>query len=338
MLQDLFTSTSFRAIELTAAFERIDYVPDLLGQFGEALFPTTRSRFRAVAVFRRDNSRSLVPVSPIGAPPVELEKGGGEFRLFSTKRLAKGSTIYAEELQGVLQLPRLQAVADLTAEVASRGVQIRQDLELTEEHMRFGALMGKVMDADGVTVLDDFYDHWDIAEPTAVNFALNVATTNVRDKCTQIIDAMQLAYKGGWVNGQTVVHALADPAFFALLISHPMVERAYLGWSGAMELNRRSPDEFEFGGIIWHKFRPSDDGAIAIPAGTARFFPVGARNVFGRALGPAEFEPFINRPGQDIYAMTIPDRDRGAWQRVEGYKYPLYFCLRPEVLQRATAS
>jgi hypothetical protein len=50
-------------------------------------------------------------------------------------------------------------------------------------------------------------------------------------------------------------------------------------------------------------------------------------------LGPAEFDPFINQPGREIYGMTIPDRDRGAWLRTEAYQYPLFICLRPEMLQ-----
>lgn len=50
---------------------------------------------------------------------------------------------------------------------------------------------------------------------------------------------------------------------------------------------------------------------------------------------PAEFIDFVNTPGREVYALTIPDRDRNAWVRVELYAYPLFVCTRPEVLQRA---
>ncbi|MDZ3838713.1 MAG: major capsid protein [Rhodospirillales bacterium] len=49
--------------------------------------------------------------------------------------------------------------------------------------------------------------------------------------------------------------------------------------------------------------------------------------------------PRTSRPGRhgglDLYAMTIPDRERNAWVKVEVYSYPLFICTRPEMLQRA---
>jgi hypothetical protein len=47
------------------------------------------------------------------------------------------------------------------------------------------------------------------------------------------------------------------------------------------------------------------------------------------------FSPTINQPGQPLYALTIPDRDREAWVKLEVYSYPLFICTRPASLGRA---
>jgi hypothetical protein len=341
-MMDIFSQRPFRAIELTAAFQVIPPMPTMLGSMGEDLFRTVRSRSRVIGITKRNGMYRLIPTSPIGAPPVELEKTGGEIRLFSTRRLAKGSTLYAEELQGILQEPLYDAVASMQAELADRAAKIRDDMELTFEHQRFGALMGKVIDADGTTVLDDWFANWEQPIPAAFNFHLDVATTNLRLVCDAIYEAMLLAsqtYGGGWINGVSQVHALAGSAFFTALVTHPMVERTYLNYQAAADLRGDiGGDEFTFGNIVWHRYRGTPNGDFSIPSNESRFFPVGAGDTFQRVQAPAEFAPFINQPGQDTYSMTIPDRDRDAWTRFEMYSYPLFVCTQPAMLQSGVAS
>jgi len=72
---------------------------------------------------------------------------------------------------------------------------------------------------------------------------------------------------------------------------------------------------------------------VAINPDEAKFFPVGAKDVFKKAMAPAEFGPYVNTLGQDTYAINIPDRDRQAFTRGELYSYPLYFVQQPEVLR-----
>lgn len=333
MLIDIFNNRAFNGIEMTAVMNAVPYRPSFLGSYGEALFRTVRSRSRTVAVVKRESGMALIPVSPIGAPPVELELGKADVRPFFTRRLAKGSTLYAEELQGVLQLPDFQQVQSVQAEMAQRALTIRQDIELTHEHMRLGAVFGKVVDADGQRVLDDWFANWGVTPPTPINFHLDVGTTNLRQVCADLIDSMFLASKGAWVQGQTVVHALCGKLFFDTLVSHPMVERTVLNTPEARTLRDALPDQFDFAGIRFFKYRGTTTGEFSIPDDNARFYPVNCPDAFQRVAAPAEFEPFINTPGQDVYGLTIPDRDRGAWTRAEGYSYPLYMCLRPEMLR-----
>lgn len=333
---DVWNNRPFQRVELTAAIESIDYVPRPLGALGDSLFPTSSVRTRMVAVQKRTNRYALIPTSPIGAPPVELEKKPGDVRPFETHRIAKGSTVYAEEMQGMLWAPETDMVRTLQEEIAERGRMIREDHDLTHENMRLGAVMGRVIDADGTTVLDDWFANWGEPQPAAIDMELDDTNTSVRAKCTQVIRAMRRAGKGGFVDGQTEVHALIGPGAFDLLVSHEDVIRTYLNWPDAAMLRGAQPNTFQWGGITWHEVQPADDTVTMTVVGDdeIRFFPVAGRDVFQRILAPAEFDPWVNSPGQEIYAITIPDRDRQAWVRVECYCYPLYVCLRPAMLIR----
>lgn len=135
----------------------------------------------------------------------------------------------------------------------------------------------------------------------------------------------------------TQVYGLASDSFFEALVNHDTVRQTYLNWTAAADLRQPLAYEtFQFGGISFINYRGTDDNStIAIAADKCKFFPVGANGVFRVVQSPAETFDFVNTPGLDVYAMTIPDRDRNAFVHIELYTYPLYICTRPEILQRA---
>lgn len=334
MFTNLFGLPTFQAVELTAVIQRVAFLPSMLGGYGESLFVTSRSSSQFIAFNQQESFLSLIPTSPRGAPPVELEKRPGDMRIFRMHRLAKGSTLYADSLTGVLAGPEYAVVEAVQREFADRAARIRRDMEFTHEYMRFGAIMGRVQDADG-SVLDDFWTTWGKTMPAWIEVPLDSPTAPLRAIFRDVIREAERTSKGGWVPGRTAYHALCGKDFFDKLITHPMVERLFLNYALAQDLMRQTSDVFEFGGIYFHDYHGTDDNlTMMIPPNEAHLFPVGGNEVFRTVWGPAEFEPWINQPGQDIYAITIPDRDRGAWMRWEGYCYPLYVCVRPEMLRR----
>lgn len=133
------------------------------------------------------------------------------------------------------------------------------------------------------------------------------------------------------------VHALAADDFYDALIGHALVRDTYLNWSAAQDARQNLAfRSFTFGGIVWHNYRGTDDNStVAIPAGKAKFFPVGAPGVFQHIRSPMESTEFVNTPGREVYYRTVPDRDRDMWVDVEAYAYPLFICTRPGLLMRA---
>lgn len=336
MFTNLFGLPTFQAVELTGVIQRISYMPSLLGEFGEGLFVTTRSSTPYVALAQLEHMFSLIPTSPRGAPPVELEKKPGDMRIFRTHRLAKGSTLYADSLTAVLQGPEFAVVAAVQAEFADRAARIRRDIEFTLEYMRLGAVMGQVVDADG-SILDDFWQTWGVAMPAWITLDLNNPNASLSDLRAALYTMTRNAERGsqgGWIPGRTRFYALCGADFYQKLITHPALQQTYMYHAAATELRQEITNEFTFGGVTFLDYRGDDAGVLAIPDNEAHLFPVGGNEVFRQFWGPAEFEPWINMAGQEIYAITIPDRDRGAWMRWEGYTYPLFVCVRPEMLRR----
>lgn len=72
---------------------------------------------------------------------------------------------------------------------------MRNKHAITLEHLRIGALKGVILDADG-SVLYDLYDEFDIA-PKTISFALATDTTNVRQKCIDVL----AHFKGEFMTG-----------------------------------------------------------------------------------------------------------------------------------------
>lgn len=340
LITDIFTQNAWGAVEVDENIvQQTDFKPELLG--GLNLFEPIFSRSRSIAIAAKDGALSLIPTSELGAPIEELVPEGANMRIFNANRLAKGSTVMAAELAGVLALPFDQQTVEVVDEVASRSGEIMDDMELTWEHMRFGAIQGVVYDADGTTELHNWYDEWGISQPAEVDFALSTNTTDVRAKCRGIGRAMMKAAKGAWTPG-TRIGALVGDGFYDKLLNHPQIKETYLGTDRAISLEGiEGYSAIDIENITFINYRGTDDDStIAIGSEKAKFFPIGARGVFKVGYAPAqEFKPYLNRRARPFYSMILSDQSgREAWDRIEVYSYPLFICTRPAMLQRAKAS
>jgi hypothetical protein len=334
---DIFNNSAFSMTSLSGVVNKLDYQPQLLGELG--IFEPMPVRTRTVFVDRRDGVLTLIPTSPTGSAPSELAGDDRDAVPLKTTRLAKGFTLYAEEIQGIRAFGSETELEQVQGEFLRRLARVRADTELTHEYHRLGALQGKLLDADGTSVIYDYFDKFGVTEAAAVNFALTTATTDVRGKCAAVVRAMARSSKGAFTPA-TQVHALVGDTFYDLLINHDQVRKTFEGWAAAADLRQGAAfNAFTYGGITFHNYRGTDDGSsVAIAPTEAKFFPVGASGVFKKAMAPAEFGPYVNTLGMDTYGINIPDRDRQAWTRGEIYSYPLYLVQQPEVLRKGVSS
>lgn len=335
---DIFSDNAFSLLELTAALSDVEYQPNMLGAMG--IFTPRSVRTEKVAIERKENVLSLVQTTPRGAPlDAAKNQPRRTIRDFRSVRLAKGDHIEAAELANIREFGTESEFVQVQKETMQRMVNVRADLELTHENMRLGAIQGIVVDADG-SVINNWFDEWSIAQPAEQTFDFaTLIDGKFREKCNQTVRAMQRASKGAWGPGARV-GALCGDEFYDALIKNAEVREIWLAQQARADSLRADLVqpwmEVDFGSIRWINYRGTDDNSkVAVPSTKCKFFPIGAPDAFLRVQSPGEFFDTINQPGQEYYALTIPDEKRNAFVDIEVYSYPLYVATRPQMLLRA---
>lgn len=336
-VMDIFNQQPFQAVAMTNAIQKTDYVPNLLGSLN--IFRPDPVLSDEIMMDIEDHSIKIIPTSERGSSPEQAQRRSRAVKMLKATRLAKSFTIYASEVFKLRQTGT-SLLTSVQREYAKRMGDLRADLELTEEHHRLGALQGVLLDADGTTVIYDFYDEFNVTKPAVINFTLDNAATEVKLKCSEVKRNMIRAGRGA-ITPTTTIYALVGDDFWDKLTTHPTVEKYYLNHSEAKQVAGLGIFEtFTFGGITFINYQGTDDNStVAIAPDKAHFFPINARGVFEKAQAPAEFEPFVTQPGQSVYMLNLPDPSgRNAFRKGEIFAYPLFYCAKPEVLQEGVAN
>ena len=338
----IFNHSAFGMSELSTAIQAAPYIPRLLGNMG--IFTPKPLRTTMMTIENKGGVLSLIQTSERGAPIEEGEREKRTVRHFETSRIARGKTLYAAELQNIRAYgttSELQAVQNEVADIMNGKTGLRSAVELTHENMRLGAVQGKLLDADGTEIFD-WYGEFGIAQPAEINFDFASATADggvIRKKCNDVVRKMIKGSQGAWLPGQTYAVGLCGDNFFDDLTQNKETRSTFLGQQEATDLRNsvgQAFGQFRYGEILFINYRGTDDGSkVAVGTDKCQFFPVNAPDAFAVGFSPAEFLPFVNTPGQDVYALIVQDKDRQAWVRPEVYSYPLHICTRPGMLQRA---
>lgn len=336
-IMEIFEGDAFDTTELTSAITDIPYIPGLLGEM--SLFEPMPITGYDFAIEKKAETIGLIDTSAIGAAPKQIERNLRDMRKLNTVRLAEAFTIYSYELSGVRAFGETTVLDQIQDDYARRVQKLMNRLELTRENHRLGAIQGKLLDANGTSVIYDYFEEFELAEPAVINFKLNVPDTEIRAICNETTRSIVRGSMGA-IGSNSQICALAGDEFFDKLVDHANVKRTYDNWSAAAELRKNMAFEaFPYGGIMWYNYRGTDDNSqVAVPSDEAIIFPKGGNDVFKEVMSPAEFGPWVNTPGQSEYMLNIVDKDRQAWTKGELYSYPLFLCQRPQVLRRAVIS
>lgn len=334
---DVFEQKAFTLVEMSDAFKESEYLPqELNGDFEIRSVSTEK-----VAIERKKNVLTLIPTSERGSPLDEKTGEKRDIRDFRTARLAKGSTIHATEIANVRAFGSMTEAEQIGNLVDERVMELDDDLELSFEKCRLGAIQGKMINpATGETIYDWFAE-WNVTKPATINFDLDAASPAsgaLMKKCTAMVRAIIKESKGAVTPG-TQIKAKVGSAFWDSLVSHPDVEKTYLNWQAAQDLRgdlQQPFGSFKFGGINWSEYRGTDDDTkVAIAPDNAHFYPVGVKGNLVHAQSPSdEHMEFVNTPGMRKYALLEQDpATNKKWVRPEIYAYPLFYVSRPLTLR-----
>lgn len=338
LTMDVFNQDAFSAISLTMAVDRYGYVPTTLGSIPGLVTPAPVAT-RDVFIERRANAPALIHTSPLGAPPSQKGPDLRDARPFKTKRIARGSRITAEQLQGVRAFGSETELQTLQLEMGRRTLQIRQDFALTKEFYLFNMIQGLFLDADGSQIYS-WADEFEQVIPAEVTFGFSasaITATTVREYCAQIRRTMSRNLQGLGGDGFRIV-AICGDSFWDALTSCLEVRETYLNWAAAADIRNdlgRPWTAFRYGDINFINYRGTDDQTtLSMPSDLAYIFPVGA-GIFQWAMAPAERMEFVSTLGRDMYNWVVLDQQRNMWADLEYASYPLPVCIQPQALASA---
>ena len=336
-MQNPFQNPGFSMASLTAA---INLIPNRYGRLEELnLFPAKPVRTRSVVIESRNGTLNLLPSLPVGSAATQSKHDKRQLHSFVIPHIPLEDVVLPEEVQGVRAFGS-ETEMDTVAQVLAQHLEsMRNKHAITLEHLRMGALKGVILDADG-SVLHDLFEVFKL-NPSTVNFQLNADTTNVRNKCADVVRGITENLRGEFMTG---VRVLCSPSFFAKLTGHAKVEKAYENYAQGAMLRDDVRNGFAFGGIVFEEYLGKAsylDGAGAaqtrdfIAEGEAHAFPLGTVDTFATYFAPADFNETVNTLGQAIYAKQEPRKfDRGTDLHTQSN--PLPMCHRPGVLVKLT--
>jgi len=342
---DIFNDDAFSVANLSRGFSEIDHVPDRAGilafsgvQEGE----TTTT----VAVEVDPQTFGVIPTRTRGEPANRGDRDRSKLIDLPIPHIPEEAMIGAEELLA------MRRFGEVTVETVQNVVTRRMERlagrhDMTLENLRLGALMGQIRDADG-SILVDLFERFGISEPSAVDFALSTADTEVETVCREVTRTMRKAAKMA-LPSSAYVHCFCGDGFFDKLITHEEVKLDKRANEDAAA--RKLGEDFAYGsqmigGVLFENYRGSDDadgssnttagGAVGVASDEARFFWAGAPGMYLEALAPGNFLDAVVEVGLPRYARTHVD-PRGKFVELMTEQNPLPICLRPATLLKGTA-
>ena len=318
----IFEDDVFSVSSLTAAINDQEYLPGRIS--GLNLFREEGISTLTVQIEKDGETLALVPAGERGTSGLVVAGSRRQLIPFNTVHLPERFTIKADEIQGIRAFgarSELQAVQDV---VNKRLAKARRQLDATHEFQRMGALNGQVLDADGKTILLDIYKTFGV-QRQKMSMGLNSPDTELRVKCGEALDMQEDALGSITSTGS---RAFCGKNYWNKLIVHRSVKETYLNSQQAAALRGDARESFEFGGIVWERYRGKIAGVSFVHDDKALLIPEGVPELYISSFAPADYMETVNTQGIPYYSKIEPlPFNKGV--AGEAQSNPLHLCTRP---------
>lgn len=288
----------------------------------------------SVMVEYAGNKVNLIPSrSRNDAPNIKTFGKDSVVRTFAVPHLPLETTIRANQIQDVRKIGTRDALLSNAGVIADEIAEHRAHHDATIEHLMLGAIKGKILDADGTTVIYDLFTEFGITEPTqAMQFTS--ATADIGIVIEQTIRKMKKGLAGDVSNG---VNVLCSPEFFDALTSHKSTKDAWGRYQDNVLARENTNGKFAYKGALFEVYDYSLGSTPMIQAGHAHGYLTGMRNGFVRYNAPGNMITEANKIARPFYASVHSlEHNRGINLYTEGN--PLPMCLRPQTLMHFTSA
>lgn len=330
MMLDVFRDDAFHFTKLTAAINKIPYAPTRLGSLN--LFQDVPVSTLSVAIEMQNNVLTLVPTAARGTSGVVKNPQRRNVRDFRTVHLPQRVAVMADEIANLRAFGSESEVETAMRYLQRKAAIPRRDLDVTHEWQRMGALKGEVLDADGTTVIYNWFTEFGVTQSTD-SIALSNSGTKVNTEITALKRLIEDKLGGVMMAG---IRVLCSAEFFDALVSHPAVVEAYK-YQQSQFLRSDNRDGFEFAGVVFEEYRGTIGGQRFIAANKAYAIPMGVSDMFVSYYSPAPYRETVNTEGLPFY-MKERDLDWDIGVEWQIQSNPLHMCTRPEAVVELTAT
>jgi hypothetical protein len=324
---------AFSLESLTAAVNAVPYRPGQISATG--IFEEDSVTTTMISIERRNGKLGLIEPSERGGPGETTDDEDRTKVPVNVPHYQRDDSILADEVQNVREFGEESSLETVIGRVNRKAQRHAQDLTMTLEHQRVGALKGIVTSKSGKTLVN-LYNAFSIAVPDAVSLELDVEATLVtslwQDVVYSIEDSLDEPYSG--------IHVFTGRDFHKAMWLHKSVRDTFLYNDGASVLRQDVPDVFQFGGATWERYKTgvkatADLGAAYIAANEARVAVLGVPDLYITRFAPADYNQTVNTPGLPFYSQAVEKRN-GKGYELEVQSNPISICTRPEVLRKLT--
>lgn len=329
---DLNAVWNFTATHLTQTVNQIPNAYGYINELGYAPGEGVDSTIVEVAL-TSSGVRVLSHVER-GGPSATKEGPAEKSEFLRIPSFPQTTLITPQDVQNWIKKANRQ-VSPVTMEqsLADRLENMRWDHDMTLEYIRLGSAKGQLLDGGGSLLLD-LYDAFDVTQKV-IDFDLSNDTADVAGKCNELFAWMRANLLGEVMSG---IDVFCDKTFFDALITHPNVEKFFLGWEAARLLAGQGTRSaygriFEFNNIIFREYDGQVnlmDGSTVplVAAGLGHAVPVGTRDAWQTYFGPPDDIRFANSGGLEIY-MSQEMMKHGKGVELKSESCPLAVFRRP---------
>lgn len=330
-------SYPYNAITLT---QELELYPNLWGRLQDLnLFPAEPINTRLVEV---GYSEGQVYVLELGEPDQPGTHGSEDPEgslVFKVPGAVHRETIKPRELQDRYEFgTNRQQRRSVDTATAKKLTSMRQHFAQTLEFTRMQSAKGIIKTGRG-RVLYNLFEVFGLTQKV-LDFKLGTGSTDVFDKCTELMD-----YTADNLMGETMsgIRVLCDGQFFNKLVNHGSIEKYYLQHAGATGLvDAKLKRVLPVGDVTFEVYRGwgtniDRERVDFIEPMTGHAFPEGTMNTFRTYLAPPEHIAHVNEMGTEIF-VSPKILDHGEGIELKGQSHPLPLCKRPALLVKVISS
>lgn len=153
---------TFSVVEMTDAVNKLPLMPLRFG----SLFETTGISTTHMSFDYKRGRIVLIADSPRGSQPdyVTGQTEKRQTKVLSCTHLSQADTVSPEDLQDVREFGSADEPVTVERVINDKLSALKRNVDMTLEFHRLGAVQGKVLDADGKTVLHDIFDTFGVKQ------------------------------------------------------------------------------------------------------------------------------------------------------------------------------